>query len=497
MSYEFGKRILVTFDLANNFDGSFEKANKLIDEIYTVTSPYTDLFDFSIKTQYRQLDSFIHSAYKNDFNYKYVKRFTEAKIDNKDYATIHRVNKNRGFITMTTPFDEFSVDLAIEHDIDIIKVASVSFDDWPLLNKIVNVEKPIILSVATKELSTIDKVVAFFEHRNKQIALCHCVAEYPCKKENMQLNQIDILRKRYPNIEIGISTHASPEDDYSSDLCAAKGCKLYEFHYGLSDKKNAYSKDKYSVASWLATLKSSVEACGIENERYVPSDKELNDIRGLKRGVWAKEDIKVGDRITREKVYYAIPLQGSQITANQMSKYAEIVCHKDILKDEPVYMTDVSYADQREKAYKIIEETKEILKNGNIHLPNKIDIHISHHKGIENFYHTGAVILDVINREYCKKIIVVFPNQKHPEHYHRIKEETFMILYGSMKLNDKEYKKGDVVVVERNEIHGFESVEGCVFEEISTTHYQGDSYYLDPEISKNNFRKTEMTLRDI
>jgi N-acetylneuraminate synthase len=91
----------------------------------------------------------------------------------------------------------------------------------------------------------------------------------------------------------------------------------------------------------------------------------------------------------------------------------------------------------------------------------------------------------------------LLPHQKHPAHYHVKKEETFQVLYGDVTINiageDKEYKPGDIVVIERGVKHSFRTHHGAVFEEVSTTHFVGDSYYDDPAITANKSRKTEMT----
>ena len=50
-------------------------------------------------------------------------------------------------------------------------------------------------------------------------------------------------------------------------------------------------------------------------------------------------------------------------------------------------------------------------------------------------------MITILNREYCKKYIFLFPGQKHPEQYHNQKDETFILLYGDCKLilDNKEY----------------------------------------------------------
>jgi len=72
---------------------------------------------------------------------------------------------------MCTPFDEASVDRIVEDGFDILKIASCSFTDWPLLEKIASVDLPIIGSTAGIECTDMDNVVSFLRHRDKDFAL--------------------------------------------------------------------------------------------------------------------------------------------------------------------------------------------------------------------------------------------------------------------------------------------------------------------------------------
>ena len=106
-------------------------------------------------------------------------------------------------------------------------------------------------------------------------------------------------------------------------------------------------------------------------------------------------------------------------------------------------------------------------------------------------------MITVVNRDYCKKLIMVLPGQRHPEQYHNVKEETFYILYGEATIGldgvEKEYHRGDAVVVKPGMRHTFRSASGAVIEEISSTHFVDDSFYTDPQISQNKNRKTLLT----
>jgi mannose-6-phosphate isomerase-like protein (cupin superfamily) len=158
-------------------------------------------------------------------------------------------------------------------------------------------------------------------------------------------------------------------------------------------------------------------------------------------------------------------------------------------------LEDIEIRDDRGKILSIVAQVIDMLKKSNVVVPTDSTCEISHHYGLDRFYETGMTIINCINREYCKKILVILPGQGNPQHFHKEKEETFTVLYGELQICRKEktetVKRGGVLTVERGVVHSFGSQTGCVFEEISTTHYIADSYY-DDEANFISPRKTEI-----
>ena len=113
---------------------------------------------------------------------------------------------------------------------------------------------------------------------------------------------------------------------------------------------------------------------------------------------------------------------------------------------------------------------------------------------MKNFDKYGLSMITYVNREYCKKMLILLPGQSHPTQYHKIKEETFNLIYGEVELKldsvKKKYKSGDIVTIKPFTRHSFFSSKGCIIEELSTKHLKSDSYYLDSKIVKNKDRKT-------
>ncbi|MEM4248315.1 MAG: N-acetylneuraminate synthase family protein [Candidatus Nanoarchaeia archaeon] len=491
---------LFIFEIANNHMGDFEHGKRIIQEFAKAAEPFKKEFNIAFKFQYRDLDTFIHPDYKNRNDIKYVKRFLETRLSEENFIALKNEIENLGFIPICTPFDEKSVERVEKHGYKILKIASCSFTDWPLLEKIAETKLPLIASTAGASVEDLDKVVSFLQHRNKNFCLMHCVGAYPTKAEELELNQIDFLKERYPGIPIGFSTHESPDNFDAIKMAIAKGAEIFERHIGLQTEKyqlNAYSSTPQQITAWLNAALYAFKTCGLRGARREISEKEREDLQGLKRGVFAQQKIQKGKTITTKDVFYAIPNFQNQLLAEDMSKYMEHVALEDIEANSPILHFIVSSRNKREQILEIIRKLCEILKKSGIRLQNKLDLEISHHYGLENFYKYGCSIINCINREYCKKIIILLPGQENPTHLHKLKEETFHVLYGDLQLrigeNIEKYKAGDIIVVERNLPHHFSSENGAVFEEVSTTHYKNDSYYNDPEIMKNNNRKTYMT----
>jgi len=490
---------LFIFEMANNHMGDVGHGLRIIREFADVCRDFD--FKFAFKFQYRDLNTFIHPVYKNRSDIKYVKRFMETRLSEDDQRRLHDEARNLGFITICTPFDENSVDRIERHGYDIIKIGSCSFTDWPLLESIVRTFKPIIISTAGAMLEDIDRVVDFLSHREKNFCVMHCVGEYPTLPQNLQLNQISLLKKRYPEVSVGYSTHESPENCMSVMMAVAKGATVFEKHVGVVTEKyavNAYSIAPEQARSWLTAAKNAYIMCGEKMQRVPGTAKERVDLRGLQRGVFAKSDLKQGERVTLANTFLAIPNVDHQIIANDLSKYTQFILQKDLVVGQPIMLDDVAVVNLRGKVLNYINLIKNVLLESKVALPRKFELDLSHHYGLDRFLEYGAAIVSIINREYCKKLIILLPNQQHPIHYHQKKEEAFHILFGDLMVHfvdeSNPYQVGDIVVVERGMKHGFSSQNGAIFEEVSTTHYKDDSYYDDTSIMQNRDRKTSLTL---
>jgi N-acetylneuraminate synthase len=488
---------LFIFEMANNHMGDVAHGVALIRAMREACAGFP--FSFAFKLQYRNLETFIHPAFKGREDVKYVRRFEETRLEQEELAALLEAMREHGFRTICTPFDEASVDLIESQGIEIIKIASCSLTDWPLLERIALAEKPVIASTAGAAPEEVDQVVSFFTHRGKALSLMHCVAEYPTPPDHLHLCRIDALRARYPGIRIGFSTHEDPRETEPVMAAIAKGARVFEKHVGLPSERyalNAYSANPDEIRVWLDAARRAFLLCGDDAwPRLTP--EESASLASLRRGVFLRRDVALDATLSNADVCFAFPSIPGQITANQWSKYLSCTATRNLAAGEPLLLEAVRMKNTRNDIMAAVLAVRQLLEEGNIVVPGKSELEISHHYGMERFPEFGLTIVMVVNREYCKKLLVMLPGQTHPEQYHRRKEETFVILHGELILwldgAKRLARRGDVITVHRNVRHKFHSPGGVVFEEISSTHYLDDSFYADPAIAANAHRKTLLT----
>jgi mannose-6-phosphate isomerase-like protein (cupin superfamily) len=283
-------------------------------------------------------------------------------------------------------------------------------------------------------------------------------------------------------------------------MAVAKGVTLFEKHVGVATETyalNAYSASPTQVKAWLDAARYALTVCGVGNDRLPHNEVERASLQSLRRGVFARRNLEAGAVVTGDDVYFAFPPEQGQFTANGWSKYAVFTTTQAVASDGALTPVNTSRVDTRDQVWNIAKKVATLIKESGIVVPGGIDLEISHHYGLEKFDETGLTLLTVVNRGYCKKLLVSLPAQHHPEQYHKMKEETFHVLHGEVHLflngEKRVCRPGDVVNIEPGVRHAFVSPTGSVIEEISSTHHKNDSFYTDESIMRNTARKTLLT----
>ncbi len=327
---------LFVLEVANNHWGRLERGLKIVETFGQVVR--FNNVRAALKLQFRDVNSFIHADFRNRTDVRYIKKTLDTRLTDDDFAALVKAIRAVSCTPMATPFDERSVDLCCELGIPIIKIASSDLNDWILLEKIAKTKKPVIVSTGGSSVKDLDDLVTFFQNRNISIAVNHCVSIYPSQDAELEMNQIDFLRNRYPTLTIGFSTHEC-SDWWNSMLVAyAKGARTFERHIDIEADGipvSPYCSRPEQVDTWFKAFHKAKELCGASGtQKRMPPQKEIDYLDSLVRGVYAKRDLPEGYILSDDDVYLAVPLQQGQISCRELMKGE--VLRTPIMADEPI-----------------------------------------------------------------------------------------------------------------------------------------------------------------
>ncbi|MDS4041731.1 MAG: N-acetylneuraminate synthase family protein [Candidatus Competibacter sp.] len=337
---------LFVLELANNHWGKIDRGLKLIRDHAAIVR-YNNI-KAAIKLQFRDVDAFVHPEFRGNKDHRYIKKTEDTKLSKSDFARMVEEIRNLSCMPMATPFDEISVDFCVEFNMPIIKIASSDINDWVLIEKIATTRRPVIASTGGASEKDLDDLVKFFEKRNIPLAINHCIALYPSEDDELELDQIDYLKARYPNHVIGLSSHEYHDWHSSMLISYGKGVRTWERHIDIDYggvAVSSYCSLPHQIDEWFKAYHKAAEMCGGRSysRRIIPR-RETEYLNALVRGAYARRDLEPGYVFSKdgfEKDFYlAIPLQKGQLSCREVMNGLKLVA--GIQADEPLTINHIS-----------------------------------------------------------------------------------------------------------------------------------------------------------
>jgi N-acetylneuraminate synthase/sialic acid synthase len=202
---------------------------------------------------------------------------------------------------MSTPFDEDSLDLLLENDVDILKVASFDIGNLPLINRIAKSMKPIVISIGGGQHEQIKSSVELILKYNKDVSILHCVSEYPCEYNRLGLENIEFLIKEFPDCTIGSSDHFN--GTLSGPVAYMRGARVFEKHVTLN---RAWKGTDHSFALEQEGFRKFVR--DLRRVRHMMPVKPKDQLgkefvfQKLGKSIVALKDIQEGESLTLDNL---------------------------------------------------------------------------------------------------------------------------------------------------------------------------------------------------
>jgi pseudaminic acid synthase len=209
--------------------------------------------------------------------------------------------KKLKIICFSTPFDESAVDILESLNCPFYKVASFEMNHIPLIKKIAQTRKPIIISTGMANLKEIDLAYKTAKKNGaKEIILLYCVSNYPSKISDFNFNNIKILKERY-NCKVGFSDHSTDNKVVAAAIAA--GAEVIEKHVALEGQKKgfdlAFSLRGKEIKEYAQVIKDTSLMMG---KKFFFRNKSENRSLQFRRSIYAVSDIKKGEKFTKKNI---------------------------------------------------------------------------------------------------------------------------------------------------------------------------------------------------
>lgn len=264
------------------------------------------------------------------------------KFGEDEYRELAKYARSHGIYFMSTPFDEYAVDFLYDL-VPVYKIASADITNIPFLKYIARKGKPIFLSTGASTIGEIEKAVrAIREEGNENIALLHCILNYPTRYEDANLLMIKHLQNVFPQYIIGYSDHTLPDDGMLVLTTAyLLGARIIEKHFTydktLPGNDHYHAMDYKDLKRFIDNIKLIRMLFGKYYKDYLES--EIPARKYARRSLVAKVDIPAGTEIKREMLTAKRP--GTGISPEFLDVVIGRSAKRDIKEDEILTWNDI------------------------------------------------------------------------------------------------------------------------------------------------------------
>lgn len=288
----------IVAELSGNHSGSLTIAKKIIAQSKNNGADAIKLQTFDLESMTLNSNKKIFKIKEGKWrNLKLYDLYKKAQTPLKWHKEIFSYSKKIGIICFSTPFDIKSLKLLESLDCPIYKISSFEVTDLILLKEIAKTKKPIIMSTGMAELSEINEAINILKKNGtKSICLLHCISEYPANFSNSNLQNIEIMKKKF-NLPMGVSDHST--DNKIAISSYFLGARVFEKHIRLN--KNLKSVDDFFsiTVDELKILRKELDMIKDfkVKKTFLRTKNEIKN-RIYRRSIFSTKVIKKGEKLT-------------------------------------------------------------------------------------------------------------------------------------------------------------------------------------------------------
>ncbi len=326
-------------EIGVNHNGDINLAKKMVDQAVIAKADAVKFQTFKAK------DIVLENAEKANYHKRstgdsesHYEMLQKLELDKDDHFVLKEYCNEKGIDFFSTPYSVNSVDMLEELSVGLYKTASADLVDLVLHERIAKTNKPVIISVGMGTIDEIEETVSIYKKaKSNNIILLHCVSNYPCTYESINIKAMVELRKKFSCI-VGFSDHSI--DNTASVSAVSLGARVIEKHFTL-DKTlqgpdHCVSANPNEFSSLVSEIRKTEKILGSPEKKV--QDEELNNRLISRKSVTLSKDISKGEVFKSDMLTMKRP--GLGLKANQIKKIIGKKAKKNLKKDYQLSIND-------------------------------------------------------------------------------------------------------------------------------------------------------------
>ncbi|AGB02349.1 N-acetylneuraminate synthase [Methanoregula formicica] len=330
-----GEPCFIIAEAGINHNGDIALAKSLIDAAFSAKADAVKFQTFNTdslvtadaqKAEYQK-----ESGSSTETQYAMLKKLELTK---NDFKILSEYAKKKGIIFLSTGFDDESIEILIHLKIPAFKIPSGEITNLPLLKKIAQTHKPVILSTGMATLEEIRDAVDFLKKNGcRDIILLHCTSSYPAPFNSVNLRVIGSLRKEF-NVPVGYSDHT--KGTKIPVAAVALGACVVEKHMtvdrSLPGPDHKASIEPHEFRRMVESIRNVEMALGSENKAVQECEQSNRNL--VRKSIVAKKIIRKGSVFSEEM--FTLKRPGTGIEPRYITQLIGKSAKCDIRKDSVI-----------------------------------------------------------------------------------------------------------------------------------------------------------------
>lgn len=308
-----GKPYIIA-EIGVNHEGSIDQAKRLIDQAKEGGADAAKFQSYKAETLASKHSPSYWDTSKEPTQSQFALFQKYDKFGPDDFIALAEHCALVGIDFLSTPFDDAAIEF-LDPIVPFFKIASADLTNIPFLRKVACKGKPVVLSTGASTLGEIDTAVKELTQAGcKDLALLHCILNYPTENANAHLRMIEGLKRTYPKNIIGYSDHTLPDGAMTSLVTAyLLGAVILEKHF--TNDKNLPGNDHYHSMNQndLAQFVKLINHINIllgPTDHKGPIATEAISRKNARRSIVLARDVIEGHQLAVEDLTYKRPGTG-------------------------------------------------------------------------------------------------------------------------------------------------------------------------------------------